>query len=154
MTDTSSATANLLLIVGYDESEPASRALDTAVRLLQGRTGGGRLQVVYVAHLPSAAMFSAGAIGEMETSFDELEQQLRASIATRLQGHEDRWGFERRNGFVPDELIAVANEMAAAHPHDIVTVVVGSSSHASHRLVGSVAVHLARHSPVPLIVVP
>jgi nucleotide-binding universal stress UspA family protein len=32
--------------------------------------------------------------------------------------------------------------------------VVGSSSLAAHRVVGSVAVSLARHSPVPLVVVP
>jgi nucleotide-binding universal stress UspA family protein len=31
---------------------------------------------------------------------------------------------------------------------------VGSSSLVAHRVVGSVAVGLARHSPVPLIVVP
>jgi nucleotide-binding universal stress UspA family protein len=33
-------------------------------------------------------------------------------------------------------------------------IVVGSSSQAMHRVVGSVAVTLARHSPVPLIIVP
>jgi nucleotide-binding universal stress UspA family protein len=31
---------------------------------------------------------------------------------------------------------------------------VGSSSHATHRVAGSVAVGLARRSPVPLIIVP
>jgi nucleotide-binding universal stress UspA family protein len=35
-----------------------------------------------------------------------------------------------------------------------VAIVVGSSSHATHRIVGSVAVSLARHSPVPLVIVP
>jgi nucleotide-binding universal stress UspA family protein len=33
-------------------------------------------------------------------------------------------------------------------------IVVGSSSHAGHRVVGSVPVSLARHSPVPVIIVP
>jgi hypothetical protein len=33
-------------------------------------------------------------------------------------------------------------------------VAVGSSSHAMHRVVGSVAVSLARRSAVPLVVVP
>jgi nucleotide-binding universal stress UspA family protein len=42
----------------------------------------------------------------------------------------------------------------AARPDDVVTVVVGSSSSAMHRMVGSVAVSLARHSPVPVIIVP
>ncbi|MGH3187598.1 MAG: hypothetical protein ACRDOL_10120 [Streptosporangiaceae bacterium] len=30
----------------------------------------------------------------------------------------------------------------------------GSSSQAAHRMVGSVAVSLARHAPVPLMIVP
>jgi hypothetical protein len=35
-----------------------------------------------------------------------------------------------------------------------VVIMVGSSSHATHRVVGSVAVGLACHSPVPLVIVP
>jgi len=35
-----------------------------------------------------------------------------------------------------------------------VVIIVGSSSHAAHRVIGSAAVGLARHSPVPLIIVP
>jgi len=38
-------------------------------------------------------------------------------------------------------------------PH-VVVIVVGSSSHATHRVVGSVTVSLARHSPVPVVIVP
>ena len=146
-------TSDIHMVVGYDESEPANRALDAAVRLLQGRTGNGRLNVVYVAQIPSTAMFSAGAIGELENSFDELEVELRDMVAKRL-GSEQRWGFERRNGLISDELIDVAQELTEAHPNDTVAIVVGSSSHATHRLIGSVPVHLARHSPVPLFIVP
>ncbi len=54
----------LHLVVGYDGSPPASRALDAAVRLLQDRTG--RIDVVYVAHLSSLAALSADAIAEVE----------------------------------------------------------------------------------------
>jgi hypothetical protein len=35
-----------------------------------------------------------------------------------------------------------------------VAIVVGSSSHAAHRAIGSIVVGLARHSPVPLVIVP
>ena len=53
LTSTTMTTAALpagfvRLIVGYDESPPAARALDAAVRLLQGRSG--RIDVVYVTH--------------------------------------------------------------------------------------------------------
>ncbi len=139
---------DLYLVVGYDGSPPASRALDAAVSLLQGRKG--RIEVVYVAHIPSIDMMSPGALAEMENSFDEIEQDLRTTAAEQLLALEDGWGFERRQGDIPDQLIAVAKDIRKdAHPGDRAIIVAGSSSHAAHRLVGSVAVSLARHSPVP-----
>jgi nucleotide-binding universal stress UspA family protein len=60
----------------------------------------------------------------------------------------------RRQGIITDELIAEATATSDAHPDDTVVILVGSSSHATRRVVGSVAVGLARHSPVPLIIVP
>ena len=139
-------------MVGYDGSPPASRALDAAVRLLQGRTG--RIEVVYVAHLSSLVMLSAGAITEMEEDFDEVEQELRAQAAGQLRASGAAWEFERRQGIIADELIAAATAIRDAHPGETVAIMVGSSSHATHRVVGSVAIGLARHSPVPLIIVP
>jgi nucleotide-binding universal stress UspA family protein len=141
---------DLCLVVGYDGSAPANRALDAAARLLRGRTG--RIDVVYIAHWSSLEMFSAGAVGEMEEDFDEVEQELRAEAAERLRGREERWGFVRRQGPIAEELITVA--AGAREAYGSVAIVVGSSSHAAHRMVGSVAVSLARHSPVPLIIVP
>jgi nucleotide-binding universal stress UspA family protein len=146
------STGSLHLVVGYDGSPPASRALDAAVRLLQGRTG--RIEVVYVAHLSSLAMLSPGAIAEMESDFDEIEQQLRAAAAEQLRGGVAAWGFERRQGIISEELVAVATAIGDTGPGNTVVIVVGSSSHATHRVVGSVAVSLARHSPVPLVIVP
>jgi len=140
------------LVVGYDGSPPADRALDAAVRLLQGRTGG--IDLVYVAHLSSMAALSPGAVVELEEGFDEIEQELRNAAAEQLRGRVDDWGFERRQGLIAEELLAAAKDVGAAHPGATVVIVVGSSSQASHRVVGSVAVGLARHSPVPLVVVP
>jgi nucleotide-binding universal stress UspA family protein len=143
---------DLRLVVGYDGSPPATRALDAAVRLLQGRTG--RIEAVYVAHMPSMAAFSPGAMVEMEEGFDDIERELRTAAGEQLRGYEDSWGFERRQGLIAEELLAAAKDIHAANPSSTVVLVVGSSSTAAHRVVGSVAVGLARHSPVPLIVVP
>jgi nucleotide-binding universal stress UspA family protein len=143
---------DLRLMVGYDGSAPASRALDAAVNLLQGRAG--RIEVVYVAHLPSMASLSPGAVTELEADFDDVERELRTMVGERLRGREERWGFERRQGLIADELLAAAKDTGAGEPGATVVIVVGSSSLATHRVVGSVAVSLARHSPVPLIVVP
>jgi nucleotide-binding universal stress UspA family protein len=146
------AAANLHLVVGYDGSAPAVRALDAAVNLLSSRTGD--ISVVYVAHLSSVDMLSADAITEMEASFDEIARDLHAQASEQLRGREDRWRFERRQGLITDELIATAEDIRDAHAGDVAVIVVGSSSHARHRVLGSVAVGLARRSPVPLVIVP
>jgi len=146
---------HLRLVVGYDGSEPAGRALDAAVRLLQGRTG--RIELVYVGHVPSMAALSPGAVAELETGFDDVERELRDLAAEQMRGRQvapDSWSIERRQGNIAEELVAAVNEFSSAHPDDVVALVVGSSSLVAHRVVGSVAVSLARHSPVPLIVVP
>ncbi len=143
---------NLYLAVGYDGSSPASRALDAAVNLLHGRAG--RIDVVYVAHLPALDTLSADAIGQMEVDFDEIAQDLRASAGEQLRGREERWEFVRRQGPIADELMAHAASIRDDHPGDTAAIVVGSSSEAMHRIVGSVAVTLARRSPVPIVVVP
>ena len=146
------STGNLYLVVGYDGSPPAIRALDAAARLLHGRTGS--IDVVYVAHLPSIDMLSADAVAEMDDNFDDIARELHAAASEELRGREERWQFEQRQGLIQDELLAAAAGIRDAHPGDTVVIVVGSSSHAMHRVVGSVTVGLARRSPVPLVVVP
>jgi nucleotide-binding universal stress UspA family protein len=152
MTTAQPSTAFLHVVVGYDGSPPASRALDTAIRLMRGRTGV--IVVVYVAHLSSLTMLSPDAVGEMEKDFDEIEQDLRAQAAEQLRASEIPWEFQRTQGIIVDQLVAAVTAIREAHPGDIVAIIVGSSSHATHRVVGSVAVGLARHSPVPLMIVP
>ena len=144
--------ANLYLVVGYDGSAAASRALDAAVRLLYGRAG--RIEVLYVAHLPAADSLSADAIGELEVDFDDIAQELRTMAGEQLRGREERWEFARREGQIADELMAHATGLGEAHPGDTTVIVAGSSSQAMHRIVGSVAVTLARRSPVPIVIVP
>jgi nucleotide-binding universal stress UspA family protein len=140
------------LVVGYDGSPSAGRALDGAVRLLHGRTG--RINVVYVAHMSSLAMLSPGAIVGVEESFDEIEQQLRAQAARQLRASGAAWEFERRQGIIAEQLIAAATAIGEAAPGETVAIIVGSPSHTAHRVAGSVAAGLAHHSRVPLIIVP
>jgi nucleotide-binding universal stress UspA family protein len=152
MTTATPPTRDLHLVVGYDGSPPASRALESAAALMQGRTG--RIDVVYVAHLSSTVMLSADAVAEMEADFDEIAGELRKQADEQLRGRDLAWEFGRRQGVIAEELIAAATGIRTDHPDDTVVIVVGSSSHAMHRMVGSVAVSLARHAPVPLVVVP
>jgi nucleotide-binding universal stress UspA family protein len=152
MPETPESDPRLHLVVGYDGSAPADRALDAAVRLLRGRDGD--INVVYVANVPGIDALSFEAVAEIESDFDTVEKDLRAAVTKHLDGIGVAWDFQRRQGLITHELIEAASAIDQAHPGDTTVVVVGSSSHASHRLVGSVAVGLARHCPVPLTIVP
>ena len=148
-------TGDLYLVVGYDGSAPATRALDAAAALLRGRDGS--IDVVYVPHVPSLDMLSADAVAGIEGTFDQMAADLYAQASEQLRGREERWRFERGQGMIngiDDVLIAAATKLRDTHPHDNVAIVVGSSSQAMHRMVGSIAVSLARHTPVPLVIVP
>jgi nucleotide-binding universal stress UspA family protein len=145
-------SAKLHLVVGYDGSPPAVRALDAAVRLLSGRDGG--IVVMYVGHLSAADSMSSDALAEMEQSFSEIAADLRHQAAEQLAGREERWQFEWRQGDIARELTGEATRLGEADAGDTVALVVGSSSHAMHRVIGSVPVSLSRHSPVPVVIVP
>jgi nucleotide-binding universal stress UspA family protein len=152
VTNAAPPPTELRLLVGYDGTPPANRALRTAANTLQGRSGA--IQVVYVAHIPGMASLSPGAVTELESDFDDIERELRDMAGVELRGRVESWEFERREGLIAEELLAAAKDTSAAHPDATVVIVVGGSSLAAHRVVGSVAVHLARHSPVALLIVP
>ena len=143
----------LHLVVGFDGSPPAVRALDTAARLLSVRPPG-RITVVWVAHLTSEVQFSADAVAIVENDFDQVAGELRTAAGERLAASGLPWDFRWRQGLIARELTAAAHELQAARPDDVVVILVGSSSSAMHRMVGSVAVQLAHHAPMPVTIVP
>ena len=107
-----------------------------------------------MAHLTSTVELSADAVAIVENDFNQVAQELRAAVAERLGDSGIPWDFHWRQGLIAQELIVMAESAQAARPDDVVVILVGSSSSLMHRMVGSVAVNLARHSPVPIIVVP
>jgi nucleotide-binding universal stress UspA family protein len=145
--------SELNLVVGFDGSPPAVRALDTAARLLSVRPPG-RVTLNWVAHLSSAVERSADATAIVESDFDAVAVEVRAAAAERLAKSGLAWDFQWRQGLIAQELIAVAESAQAERPDDVVVILVGSSSSVMHRVVGAVAVTLAHHSPVPVTVVP
>jgi nucleotide-binding universal stress UspA family protein len=153
MNTEASAVSELHLVVGLDGSPAAVRALDASARLLTVRPPG-RITVVWVAHLTSTVELSADAVALVEADFDEVARDLQAATAERLDGSGIPWDFRWHQGMIAHELIAAAQSIQTARPDDVVVIVVGSSSSAMHRVVGSVAVNLARHSPVPVTIVP
>jgi nucleotide-binding universal stress UspA family protein len=142
----------LVVVVGFDGSEPAARALESAKKLIAGRLGS--LVVVFVARAPGTAALNPSAIAEIRYSLDAEAKQLESALPALL-GQERRWRFERRDGEVAEQLMSVAREEGASFgPDASVMVVVGKASKRLHHLVGSVPVGLVRHESFPVVVVP
>ena len=145
--------APVFVVVGFDGSEPAQRALDAAARLLRDRDG--RLEVVYVAHVPAGPTPSAGSMAEVSNRTDDPGRRLADEVRARLEPTEARWHFERRSGAVARELIAVADELRRQRGADATIVLfVGGSSPKHPHVAGSVSLHLAQVDRFPLVVVP
>ena len=148
-------------VVGFDGSAPALRALDAAARLLNDRPGG--MEIVYVPHV--SALITAGDVGgralaDVLRSFDDatrdLSEEVRAHLqATHLRAAAQHWHFQRRDGAIAGQLIAVADDLARQHgPDASVAIVVGRSEHGYHHVLGSVPQALERHNHYPVIVIP
>ena len=147
-------------VVGFDGSASSLRALDAAARLLNDRPGG--MEIVYVAHLPAVA--APGLVGaasaDMFRSFDDTTRELSEEVQARLKASHlraaaQRWHFQRRDGAIADNLIAVADDLRYRHGPDAeVFLVVGRSEHGYHHVLGSVPAALERHVHYPVLVIP
>jgi nucleotide-binding universal stress UspA family protein len=147
-------------VVGVDGSASSWRALDAAARMLNDRPGG--MEIVYVPHL--SALVAASDVGgrasaEVRQSFDDatrdLSDEVRAHLeAAHLRGAAEYWHFQRRDGAIADQLIAVADDLRRKHGPDApVVIVVGRSEHGYHHVLGSVPQALERHAHYPVIVI-
>jgi nucleotide-binding universal stress UspA family protein len=139
----------LVILVGVDDSVTSLRAGAYAVGL--ARRQGARLVVVYVEQLAvmyGAAGAGAAAAAEQERAFSETATDLRRRV--------EEFGAERgvsitfviAAGDPYHELRRVADEVRAD------AVVVGASTKAGHRWIGSLAVRLVRAGRWPVTVVP
>jgi nucleotide-binding universal stress UspA family protein len=145
--------AQLVLVVGYDGSEPAQRALTGAAELLRDRTG--RMEVVYVAHMPGTVAFSPYAVAAVQDGMDTEQQLLATRVDETLAGTDVKWHFQRRNGEIAPSLLAVAEEQFDAEgPSTRVVLVVGGSAHKIDRYLNSTPARVIRQDRFEVHVVP
>lgn len=136
----------VVIVVGFDGSPTSVHAGAWAAGL--ARQLRARLVVVHVQAVPLAAMLAPDQAWSLEETLaavsDGLRRQVEAGAA--YAGLSVEFIAVRGDPYV--QLCRIATELHAD------AVVVGASSHAGHRLMGSLAVRLVRSGRWPVTVVP
>ncbi len=135
-----------VLLVAVDGSDTSLRAGAYAAGM--ARRERARLICLYVRPYTAVSGIGAGAVASMQEAQDEIAADLRQQAETqaaRLGLHAE---FVERSGNPYAEIVRLADEVRAD------AVIVGASTKAGHRFIGSLAVHLVKANRWPVTVVP
>jgi nucleotide-binding universal stress UspA family protein len=149
------ATAAGGLVVGFDNSEPARRALGWAARQFASTstTGPATLHVVYSDHVVIDSDLSGFGHAEMAAARDAEAARVAAAAAEIMTAAGQPYTFERRQEPAADAIVSEASAQASALGGAPV-IVVGRAGHTAHQILGSVPVRLLHHSPYPVLTIP
>jgi hypothetical protein len=145
------AERRVALVVGFDGSEPARRALRWSADLLHARPG--TLHVVYADHVLIDSDLSGFARAEMEQARDQKAASVAEAAAQIAAAAGVPYSFERRQGSPADAILHAASIQDAAAAASTPLVVTGRSAHAAHHVIGSVPVRLLHQSPYPVVTI-
>jgi nucleotide-binding universal stress UspA family protein len=135
-----------LVLVAVDGSETSLRAGAYAAGV--ARRQHSRLVCLYVRTTSPLIAVSPAAVNAMRETVDSVARELRDSVETqsRVLGIDAVFVDREGNPFV--EIVTLADELR------VDAVIIGASSKAGHRFVGSLAVHLVKAARWPVTVVP
>ena len=139
------------LVVGFDNSEPARRALGWGADLLRARPG--MLHVVYADHPLIDSDLSGFAHTEMEDTRDQKAAGVADAAAQIAAAAGVPYTFERRQESPADAILSAASVQDAGQPGSRPVIVTGRSHHAAHQIIGSVPVRLLHQSPYPVLTI-
>jgi nucleotide-binding universal stress UspA family protein len=135
-----------VLLVGVDGSDTSLRAGAYAAGM--ARRQQARLVILYVRPFSAVSGIGAGAVTSMQEAYDAVAAELRQTAEEQGPRLGIDVVFVERDGNPFAEIVRLASEIQAD------AVIVGASTKAGHRFVGSLAVHLVRASRWPVTVVP
>ena len=133
-----------MLLVAIDGSDTSMRAGAYAAGM--ARRQNARLACLYVRTYTAVA--GVGGAAEVLHARDDIARELRQAVESQSVRIGIRAEFIERAGNPFTEIVRLADELQAD------AVIVGASTKAGHRFVGSLAVHLVRASRWPVTVVP
>jgi nucleotide-binding universal stress UspA family protein len=139
------------LVVGFDDSEPARRALTWGADLLKTRPGA--LHVVYADHELIDSDLAGFGRAEMDSERDEKAARVAEAAKRIADAAGASFTFERRLQSPADAILDAAGVYAAAEPDRPPVLVTGRSRHVPHRVIGSVPVRLLHESPYPVLTI-
>jgi nucleotide-binding universal stress UspA family protein len=140
---------SLVLVVGYEGSDPARRALAAAGRILRDQEGW--VEVVYVKPTGGGGQDVSEPAADVIDSLGPAPAQLHYEVRSLLEAEKQPWKLRSTSGAVAEELLEAAEAIAhEGGPSRTVVIVVGSD----RRMEFSVPVTLARRSRFPVVIVP
>jgi nucleotide-binding universal stress UspA family protein len=140
---------SLVMVVGYEGSDPARRALAAAGRILRDREGW--IEVVYVEPAGGGDHDSPKPAADVIDSLGSAPADLHYEVRSVLDAAKQPWRLRSTRGAVAAELTEAARAIAdEGGPSRTVVIVVGSD----RRLAFSVPITLARQSSFPVVIVP
>jgi nucleotide-binding universal stress UspA family protein len=146
------AAHSVTLVVGFDDSEPAQRALSWGADLLRKRPGV--LHVIYADHALIDSDLSGFGRAEMDEDRDEKAARVADAAKDIAAAAGTPYTFERRQESPEAAILDAASIYAAAEPASTPIIVTGRSHHVPHRVIGSVPVRLLHESPYPVLTIP
>jgi len=147
--DTSNQQSPLVLVVGYEGSDPARRALAAAGRILGDREGW--IEIVYVKPSEGGDQGPSEPAADVIDSVGAAPADLHYEVRSVLDAEKRPWRLRSTSGAVAEELVEAARAITdeGGSPPTVV-IVVGSD----RRLAFSVPITLARRSSFPVVIVP
>jgi Universal stress protein family len=145
------AAEPITLVVGFDDSEPARRALIWGADLL--RTRPGVLHVIYADHVLIDSDLSGFGRAEMDQDRDEKAARVAEAAKQIAAAAGTPYTFERRPESPADAILHAADAYAAADPASTPVIVAGRSHHVPHQIIGSVPVRLLHESSYPVLTI-